>query len=313
MEDIFEDISRVVVLPPKNPVIDVDLAIHSLRQDQVVLIQDVGAGKADNIMHDVAQKLGLLDSLQLQAGFADLRGHRYKIGKFFMSVNKRKDYQFVTPHSESTSFANLQIASFHCYENSTDGGETILMNVCDSTDIWQSFRERVNKARVGSRPLARHEIVRARALYQLDLPRDLLRDGDQILQEHHTDIPDLTVVEVLSKPRKSYSCILNEERYVYWDTIEANDFDSASEWARLLRQWGLLKEPIGGLDLRRMDADADRRIRHSGVSYTQLFKRKITLKLAPRELVLVNNLTWTHAANNWTPGSGKRRIAAAFA
>jgi hypothetical protein len=30
-------------------------------------------------------------------------------------------------------------------------------------------------------------------------------------------------------------------------------------------------------------------------------------------LIIQNNLTWTHAVNNWSPGSGLRKVAAAFA
>ena len=42
-------------------------------------------------------------------------------------------------------------------------------------------------------------------------------------------------------------------------------------------------------------------------------KYKIVRKLEPGDLVIMNNQTWTHAANNWSPGSGVRRIGVAIA
>lgn len=309
--DIPEGVERLIIL--EHPNIDLDRVVEPLREDQVVLIQNVSPSGADVLMHRLADRFGLSDALELQAGFAEFLGHRHNIGKYFMSVNKRKDYQFITPHSEGSSFTRMQLASFFCYENNTDGGETILMNVDDSSVVWSSLRERLNRGRVDSRPLPPAEIIRARGLYQLNLPADLVREDDQIIQEHPTSIPGLTVVDVLAKPEKAYSRLLGRELHVYWDSIEANDFDSASEFARLLRRWGLLKEPPDGLQIRLLDADGGRRMWRSGVDYAQIFKYKIIRKLVPGDLIIANNFTWTHAANNWSPGSGTRTIAASFA
>jgi len=295
-----------------NSGIDLDFVLESLRQDRVVLVQKVGTEQADMVIYEVAGRLGLRDALELQAGLAGLFGHRHNLGKHFMTVNKRSDYQFVTPHSEGSCFTGMQLASFFCYENSTDGGETILMNVNDSGSGWQTVRERVKRGRLG-RPLAQHEIVRARGLYQLNLPADTLRFDDEILQEKETKIPGLTVVEVLAKPVKTYSRVLDRDLNVFWSGIDSADFDSASEYGRMLRQSGLLREPPGGLELRQLDSIAALRVWHSGVKYEQLFKCKITYKLEPGDLVILNNLTWAHAVNNWSPDSGTRKIAASFA
>jgi len=265
-------------------------------------------------MQAVAGKLGLGDALELQAGLAGFIGHRHNIGKYFMSVNERSDYQFVTPHSEGSSFVGMQLASFYCYENNTDGGDTILINVDDCGKGWSFIRERVVRGRLDKgKELAKHEILRAKGLYQLNLPNDVLREDDQILEEHQTKISGLTVVEVLAKSSMTYSRILDRDVNVYWDSVDGSDFDSASQFEQMLREMGLLKEPPGGLELRQMDSDAERRIWHSGVSYCDLFKCKITRKLAPGDLVIQNNLSWTHAVSNWSPGSGERKIAASFA
>ena len=306
-----EDLNKLIVI--KHEFRKTDQILEALKGDHVVLIRNINPEQSDSIMYDVARRLGLSDSLELQACFAGLQGHRYNIGKYFMSVNQRHDYQFVPPHSEGTSFAGMQLAAFYCYENSTDGGESILMNVNGSTDIWQSFRERKNRGRLGSRQLAPGEISRARGLYEINMPTDILREDDKILEERATAIPDLTVMDVLAKPSQTECRILDRKLYVYWDSIGSIDFDSAQEYARLLRHCGLMKEPQGGLELDQLDCCASRRIWHSGVKYAQLFKCKITYKLVPGDLVIQNNLTWTHATSNWSPGSGTRKIAAAFA
>ena len=310
---VREDPTKLVMIERGDLDVDMGLVLASLRNDLVVLVQHLSPEQADDLMHKVAEKLGLSDALSLQAGMAGFHGHRHNISKYFMSVNKRTDYQFITPHSEGSSFVGMQLASFYCYENTTDGGETILMNVDDSSPAWHSVRERAMRGKLGNRSLARHEILRAKGLYQLNLPDDVLRDEDQILQEHETKIPGLTVVEVLAKPEPAYSAVLNRKVNVYWDSIDGADLDSVPEYARLLAQAGLLKEPPGGLELRQLDPEADRRIWHSGVRYAELFKCKITRKLEPGDLVIQNNMTWAHSASNWSPGSGTRKIAASFA
>lgn len=308
-----EDPTKLVIIEHDDHGIEIDLVLESLRKDLVVLVQRLSPEQADKMMHEVAEKLGLNDALNLQAAMAGFHGHRHNISKYFMSVNKRTDYQFITPHSEGSSFVGMQLASFYCYENTTDGGETILMNVDDSSHAWRSVRERLMRGKLGSRPLARHEILRAKGLYQINLPDDMLRDDDQILEERETTIPGLTVVEVLAKPQPAFSAVLNRKVNVYWDSIDGADLDSVPEYARLLAHSGLLKEPPGGLELWQLDPEAERRIWHSGARYSELFKCKITRKLAPGDLVIQNNMTWAHSASNWSPGSGTRKIAASFA
>ncbi|HEX4138241.1 MAG TPA: hypothetical protein VHY84_26765 [Bryobacteraceae bacterium] len=291
----------------------IDNILEILRQDMVALITDVDADDADNIVHGVADRLGLGDSLKLKAGLARLGGHRRNIGRYFMSVNQRGDYQFIPPHSEGNSSGGIELAAFFCYENSTDGGETIFMNIDESGKAWNLLREQVRRGRLTSRQLLPHEVLHAKALYHLDLSVDALQGDDQILQAGRTSIADLTVVDVLARPKKMFSRILGRSVYVYWDTIASIDFDSAREYECLLRQSGLLKVPPDGLAPIQMDNAAQRRILHSGVEYIQLFKAKITRKLASGDLVIQNNLTWCHAVTNWTPGSGSRRIVASFA
>lgn len=309
-----EDRSRLMVLGHERCGTDISVAIESIKNDMVVLVQNVSAEEAENFVHGIADGFGLAEELALQASYVELYRHRRNIGKYSMSVNERLEYQFIPPHSEGGTTQPMQLASFFCYENSTDGGESILMNVNDSSDSWPSLREPRRRGRLlPPRILTEREVRRARGQYFLNLPEDLLRDDDQILSEQETGIPGLSVVEVLAKLEKVYSRILHSNLYVYWDTVSSGDIDAPVEYMLLLRQSGLLREPDGGLGLSRMDSQAPRRIWRSGVKLSELFKCKITIKLGPGDLIVQNNFTWTHAANNWSPGSGTRNVVASFA
>ncbi len=307
-----EDATKLVALEGGDRGVDFDFILESLRNDLVVLVKNLSAAQADNVMYVVAEKLDLSEELDLQSGFAEFHGHRQRIGEYFMSVNNRSDYQFITPHCEGSSFVGIQIAAFYCYENATDGGETILLNVDNSSKVWLSMRERVMRGNV-NRPLGRQEIMRAKALYNVNLPADALRNDDQILQERQTVIPGLTVFEVLAKPEKTFSKILHRKSYGFWDSIDRANLDSAVEFAALLSESGILKEPPGGLELSRFDTIAHQRVPHYRARYAEIFKCKITRKLAAGDLVIQNNITWAHGVNNWTPGSGVRKVVASFA
>lgn len=268
---------------------------------------------ADHIMREVAGRFDLGDNLELQVGFASFQGHRQNVGRYFMTVNKRGPYQFIPPHSEGNSFSNMQIASFYCYENSTNGGESILLNVDDSSDMWELLRENARRGRLASGSLAIHKAARIRGLYHLDFPADILRDDDQILEERQTEIPGFTVLEVLARLKKTHSRLLDRKVYALWDSVASIDFDLAAQYSDLLRQAALLREPDDGLELHAMDNAANRHIWRSGVDYSRLFTCKITYRMAPGDLLLQNNLTWTHSAANWSPKSGVRKITASFA
>lgn len=309
--DISEDTGKLVILQSG---VDLDLIAASLKKDLVVLIKNVTPKQADDTLYKVARSFGLSERLELQAGFAELYGHRRNIGKYFMSVNSRSPYQYISPHSEGTSSAGMQLASFYCYENSTDGGETILINVDGESEAWQALRELVTRMRSVSRRLSPDEVARARTLHGVRIPADTVSNDDQILTEVKSAIAGLSLVQVLAKPTKTYSCILDRNLYAFWDSVATIDHDVASVYLRLLRRWGLLKEPspdhLGAAEL---DCAADRRVWRSGFDFARIFKSRITCKLSPQDLVIQNNLTWTHAVSNWSPNSGTRNVAAAFA
>lgn len=306
-----EDVGRLMIVD--HEVCGLELVEESLRKDMVVLVQGLDAGQADRVINDVAGRFDLSDALTLQARFAAFGGHRHNVGKYFMSVNDRNDYQFISPHSEGSSTIGMQLAAFFCYENSTDGGETLVMNVDDSSEAWFSLREMVTRVKQGPRHLTPREISKLKGMYRLQLPADALQRDDKVLRESPTSILDVALIDVLSKPVKIHSRILERDVFSYWDTVASIDFDSATEFEKLLRDCDLLKEPPGGLTSGQIDNAADRRIWRSGVGYAAIFKCRITRKLAPGDLIIQNNLTWTHAASNWSPGSGTRTIAAAFA
>lgn len=309
---VVDGIDRMVILQRGRGDIDREAILAALRSDLVVLIRGLTADEADQTIQRVVEKLGLREQLELQAGFAAFRGHRHNIGKYYMTVNRRGDYQFIPPHCEGTRFVDMQLASFYCYENSTDGGESILLNVNDADASWESLREKVCKARPGSRILNAKEIARARGLYHVDLPRDIVGPDDQILKEVETDVPGLGLVDVLAKPRKSYSRVLERELRALWDSVASIDFDCAKQYAAMLIELGLLKQP-SGMTFEDLDNTAKRHIWRSGADYSTIFRCAIVHKLRPGDFLIQNNITWAHATNNWTPGSGVRNIAAAFA
>lgn len=311
--DVLEDPTKLAVVRRVGNNLDLDLILRLLAENLVVLVRGVSPDDADTAIQRIADQCGLRRDLEVQAAFASIRGHRQNLGRYYMTVNKRSDYQFIPPHSEGSSFTNFQLASFFCYENTTDGGETIFMQIKESSRVWESLRERRVRGRIGRASATRGEIARARIMYGLDILDDRLREDDQVLSERETKIPGLRVLDVLARPQKTYSRLLERSSYAYWDSIASVDFDSAGEYLRILKQGGLLKEPPRGLDIEQLDNAAPRRIWHSGVKYEELFASKITYKLRPADFVIHNNLTWTHSASNWTPGSGSRKVSAAFA
>jgi hypothetical protein len=311
--DVPDDPTRLAIVDHDSTADLVSFVIESLKEDRVALIRGVQPDDADIVMCEMASQLGLKDDLELQATFADYLGHRSRIGKYFMTVNKRTEYQHISAHSEGSAASGMHLAALYCQENTTDGGESILMNVDSESTMWPSLREKAMRGKLTKGPLSSHESARARGQYHLNLPADLLRSDDRILQERSTDISGLNILEVLARPEKVYCRILGRDVRPYWDSIDGPDLDSALEFERLLRKWGLLKEPAGGLDSALMDEGASRRVWQSGLDYGQLFKSKILRKLAPGELIIQNNLTWTHATNNWSPDSGTRKVYVAFA
>ncbi|MDX2086242.1 MAG: hypothetical protein SFX73_00275 [Kofleriaceae bacterium] len=307
-----EDPSKLVAFEGGGKPVTPGQVVGALRQDHVVLVRGLNAPQADALMHSTADSLGLGEALELQATFASVMGHREALGSYYMTVNKRDDYHFIPPHSEGHRVAGMQLASFYCYENTTDGGDTILLNLNPACEGWSSLREMVTRAKV-TRQLAQSEIAQARGMYGINVPRDLLKDSDSVVAERPTSIPGLTLVDVLVPLEKIHSVLLDRDVYAYWDTVASLDLDAAPQYERLLRESGLLKEPPGGLELRQLDNAADRRIYSSKVEFASLFASRLTYKLKAGDFVIVNNLTWAHSVSNWTPGSGTRKVSAAFA
>jgi hypothetical protein len=310
---IPEDLSRLSIIEYENPSASAQQVLNELRRDQVAIIRNVAPENADVVMAAVADAVNLRASLEVQAGFAAIKGHRDNIGQYFMSVNKTSDYEFIGAHSEGTHFTNMQIAALYCYENTTDGGETVLLNVDQNSPSVQNLKEITWKIRLVNRELSPGEIAMAKMKWQIDIPRDLLSDTDEVVRKRESFEEGIELYEVLTKTPKAYSRILDRHLHVYWDNISSTDYASIREYRKLLEDEGLLRLPPGGATTEQLDHSSHRRVWNSGIRYSDLFKNKIIRKLVPGELVVINNLTWTHAIANWTPGSGTRKIAVAFA
>jgi len=309
---INEDLTKLTVLT-LDEAKDIDSILAALKEDKVVLIQGVTQEYADTTIFNVAKKLGLAEKLETEAGFAAVIGHRKSVGKYFMSVNERGDYQIIPAHSEGTHRMNMQLASFFAIENTTDGGETILFNTCENSPEWESLREHVTKCDIGNRKLTQLEIMQAKMLLNLNIPEDILTKKDVVVSEKGSPAPGIKLFNVLEPLRKTRSIILGRDCYVYWDSVASVDADSGLAYLDFLKSSELIKEPEPNTHISKLDYVHPRRLWSSGTNYKALFESKITRKLVAGDMIIMNNLTWTHATNNWTPGSGRRKVVAAFA
>ncbi|MEG3130951.1 hypothetical protein SC171_23360 [Pantoea cypripedii] len=308
---IPEDPNRLHIIPSDR--VEIKGILDALRADNVVLIRDSSAEQADELIAAVAEKLGLRSQLDIQTTFASVEGHRSNVGKHFMTVNKRKDYQFIPAHSEGTNLMNMQLASLYCYENTTDGGETVLLHTDSDSPAWDKLRVRSKKIDLCGKTLSSAEAAAAKMMYQINIPDSILNADDLILAEQPSPFPGTKLYDALSKIPPTYSHILGRNVMVYWDDVASSDFDSVEGFYHLLQSTGLLKLPPNGLPIKDLDSEHLRRVQHSGVDFETLFQRKITKKMTSGDLIIVNNLSWTHSAVNWTPGSGNRKVVAAFA
>lgn len=309
---IPEDLARLQLLQAGAPQLIHDV-IAALRRDQVVLVDQIPARDADGLLASVASAFDLRQQLATQAAFASLHRHRINVGDYFMSVNARADYEFIPAHSEGQRATNMQLASFYCYENSSDGGASVLLNAAQDSPEWHKLRELVCKVDLGGRQLSMAEVAAAKSMYQINLPEDLLQSGDTILSERGRPLPGVVLYNVLAPLQTSYSRILERQVHAYWDNVASTDIDASQQYFDLLNGLGLLKTPPSGASLATLDNAYKRRVWRSGMRYNDMFQSRLTLTLAAQQLIIMNNMTWAHSAANWTPGVGRRQVVAAFA
>lgn len=312
IHNIPEDTARLTVVD-EYVAGTVEQIVRALKNDQVVLVRGVTQKSADDIMFDVARNFGLEHKLEVEAGFASVKGHRENVGKYFMTVNKRDDYHFIPAHCEGSSRMRMQLASFYAVENTTDGGASILLNINDESAAWGVLRELVKKCKVGSKKLSPFEIMKLKMMHGIELPGDLVAEQDVIISEGGSPVDGVNIFNVLEQPKKVYSVILERDCYAYWDTIASYDFDSGEGYLDLLRSSHMLKIPDDMRDFTALDNAYVRRVWKSGANYNSLFTSKITQKLMAGDLVFLNNLSWAHSTSNWSPESGRRKVLAAFA
>lgn len=284
-----------------------------LAQDKVVLIQGASPAEADRLIYGIAEELKLGEELEVQAGFAAIHNHRENVGKYFMTVNERGGYHFIPPHSEGNSAMDMQISAFYCFENTTDGGETILWGLSDDEEIWRGMKEFKYKIKTERSELSKTEIATLKMRCEVNWPNDMVKEGDEIVYLMDEPVKDVYRYVVLQPAKKNYSRILGADRFVFWDTIANVDRDISAEFVKAIKQVGLFRAPDdlpAGSDL---DCSLHRKVWSSGTHLPSIFNRAILRKLQPGELIVMNNMTWSHSACGWTPGKGTRMVVAAFA
>jgi hypothetical protein len=291
----------------------VDRVQRALLDDAVSCVQNVKPGEVTEVMRAVSARFSLEESLLLQAGFASFFGHRENVGEVFMTVNKRREYEFIPPHSEGNSFVGMQLAAFYCNENTTDGGHTVLLNVDSENPVWETLREKIVRGLADAGGIAARDIPRVRGLYQLQPPFTGPTATDIVLEQERAAVAGLQLCTVLAKPKRSHSAILRRDVFAFWDSVGSIDSDCARQFSQLLQDEGLLRRPSVNKSWKSMDNAAERHRWSSQVPLGKIFKGKVVKKMAPGELIIVNNLTWAHAVSNWTPNSGIRSVVAAFA
>jgi hypothetical protein len=312
MPRINEDPSWLLIESKDNPLL-CQAAIEALRADMVVLVHKLGISEAEGILDQVTTALDLRDSLKIQSRFATMLGHRENISESFMTVNSRGAYQFIPVHSEGSRSAGIQLASFYCVDNSTDGGDTILFHVDSRRSGWQRLKELARKIDVGSQQLTTGQISVLKMRYNIAVPNDMIDENDTIIREIPSVFRELKVFEALTDTKTSLSKILNYPVNSYWDSVASIDHSCSKEYMSLLKEMDLLRQPAGGISLSQVDNSAPRKIWESGVVFEDLFQGIIHRRLGSGDIIFYNNLTWAHSATNWTPDSGVRTVIAAFA
>jgi hypothetical protein len=307
------DSDRLITFDGRPGELNTDGIVSALRSDQVALIRNAAEQDADLILGQLSLRVGLLSSLEMQAAFASVHGHRNNVSQYFMTVNRRQDYDVILPHSEGSHFMNIQLASFYCHENTTDGGESLLLQVNQASECWASLKELVTRIAPGGRALSPSERALVKVRCQADPVHDLLKPQDVVLEEQKAPLPGLKCFWVLAGLRKRRSVVLERDVYTYWDSVCTTDEDAVDQSVSVLSRLNLLKEPAGGPPVSESMRARSRKVWKSGVNYESLFTAMIVHKLRPGDLIIFNNLTWAHAAGNWTPNSGTRKVVAAFA
>ena len=133
------DMGRVEIADCRAEGFGVSTLVTALKSDRVVLVRHVVQHQADQIIGAVAAELGLSRELESQAAFASFQGQPQKISKYFMTVNRRKDFEFILPHCEGSLLQDLQLSAFYCHENTTDGGVSLLLNINQDCPALQSM------------------------------------------------------------------------------------------------------------------------------------------------------------------------------
>lgn len=290
-----------------------EASVSALREDQVVLVQGAAPGEADDLMARIADAFDLKHALEMQAAYAGILRHRRNVSKYFMTVNQRGDHQFVKPHSEGTWLINMQLAAFYCVNNSTDGGETLLFNVDNASQEWRHVREMVPRMVSSGRGLTPSELALAKVVLKLDPDAPTILPGDTLLEELPSPIQGIKFANVLTPLRSRRSCLTGHEVHTIWDSVSSPDLKATEEFFAFLSDENLVRLPSSAASMRDMDAGDLRITWHSKVNYSRLFRHRMIRRLTAGDLIVFNNLTWTHATNNWTPSSGEREVWAAFA
>ena len=291
----------------------VNRVLSTLACDEVALVRSLRMRDAERTLLDIADALGLAQKLEAQSAFASFQGHRQNVGRRFTTVNTRRDYEYITPHSEGTSDMGIQLAAFYCRNNTTDGGETALFHTSSGSLERSGLRQLCVCLDTEGRVLSESEKNVLRAKYGAGVLTAQVAEGDIIHSELDAGASLPRAFRVLKPIIPTLSSILRVPLYAYWDNVSSIDLECARGFSSLMHKNGLLKTPLDDADAEKMDNARHRRLWQSGFHLDQVSDHFSIIKMCEGDLIVVNNLSWAHAVANWSPGSGCRDVLAAFA
>lgn len=277
--------------------------VDALSRNQIVVIRPITFEAAGAVFADLADHFGVRDSYDVQMQHVvSMMAARDAVENVAVTVNKRGAYQLVQPHSEGDTTAPLELFALYCVQNAAAGGESVLSLVNQDAD---------------------HSTLRAKEKAILD--RGLSRTELNVLRRHHLDARTVIaggepfcrvlaagahgdVVVRYAPLARSRSVVSGGNVVTYWDNVTVHDRAFHRFNHALLRDLGLLRSQDGADDYSAYlhveddspwaPADTD----SGGLEQTsRLFRCHVVHKMRAGDLLLVNNRTWTHAANNWSP------------
>lgn len=279
---------------------DVSIIVEHLKANRIVLIQAMDFSDASQFFRNLAEYCNLSNSYKTQMDYViRTMEDRKSVDKKAVTVNSRSPYELIQPHCEGDSTAQLDLFSLYCETNSNSGGESIFSLINQKAEF--SHLRAKEKIVVGNN-LSEADLIKLRG-YHFDA-REL--DSKLLPTDKIVVAKEKGYVVVRNKElRPSTSVLTGKSTFTLWDNVTVHDHAFHKYFFSLVKELGILNESLGKdyrsylhIEEDSYWAPADT-LSGTAEQTSNLFKCHVVLKLAKGDFILVNNRTWTHAANNW--------------